>query len=161
MLLVLWMLESELESLWLHSTYQRGADPSSSYYSFFFTSCYKIGVCQLYHTFSLYVWLTILFYFFDIISVLLITLASYCVCYVKSSQLKHLSAFPFLLRLRGVTAVNLKALWKSECSGVAKWNTSVINTAYYVSTVSKMSPTWQPKKDLKTYIMVCQVATLK
>lgn len=67
--------------------------------------------------------------------------------------------FPFLLRLQGVIAVNLKALLKSEFSGVGRWNISVTNTAYYVSTVSKMSPTWRPKKDLKTSIMVCNVAT--
>lgn len=67
--------------------------------------------------------------------------------------------FPFLLRLRGVTAVNPKAPLKSECSGVGRWNISVTNTAYYVSTVNKMSPIWQPKKDPKTYIMVCIVAT--
>lgn len=63
--------------------------------------------------------------------------------------------FFFLLRLQGVTVVNLKEHLKRECSGVGRWNISVINTAYYVSTVSKMSPTWQLRKDLKTYIMVC------
>lgn len=63
--------------------------------------------------------------------------------------------FLFLLRLQGVTVVNLKELLKSVCSGVGKWSISVTSIAYCASTASRMSLTWRLRKDLKTCITVC------
>lgn len=57
----------------------------------------------------------------------------------------------FALRLLDVTVVSLKEISKRRCSGVEKWNTSVISTVCSVSTVNKMNQIWQPKKDLRTY----------
>lgn len=75
--------------------------------------------------------------------------------YVILWRFSYVRFWFLFLRLQGAIVANPKEPWRSECSGAGKWNISATSTAYCVSTVSRMSLTWQLRKDLKIYITVC------